>query len=268
LSLRYLGNTGPGWLAAGLCAANFVLAFLVLGESRQPSSEHVASRPHLEQWRHILTQPRVGLLVVVFFLATFCFSCFETTLPLLVSETFHLDIAKDERAATTITYLYAFCGVVGAFVQGGMIGRLVQRWGEARVIAISLLLTGLSLAPMPFLHGSSDLSWNILVRADGLPWLGLLVALAVLSIGSSLTRPPLFGLLSSLTSAAEQGATIGVAQSAGSLARILGPIYAAPLLDRHLALPYLSCAILAIATALLVHRQLGSTRAGPTPATP
>jgi len=33
--------------------------------------------------------------------------------------------------------------------------------------------------------------------------------------------PPVFGLLSNYTSANEQGATIGVAQSAGSLARIL-----------------------------------------------
>src|SRR6266536_6453930 len=52
VSLKYLGNTGPGWVAAGLCAANFLLACFILVESRQPTSEHVAQRPHLDQWLH------------------------------------------------------------------------------------------------------------------------------------------------------------------------------------------------------------------------
>src|SRR5260370_40975705 len=50
LSLKHLGNTGPGWIAAGLCAANFLLALAILVESRKPASEHVAPRPHIDQW--------------------------------------------------------------------------------------------------------------------------------------------------------------------------------------------------------------------------
>src|SRR5204863_6199257 len=37
LGLKFLGNTGPGWLAAGLCALNFLLALFILAESRKPS---------------------------------------------------------------------------------------------------------------------------------------------------------------------------------------------------------------------------------------
>src|SRR5215467_6530056 len=47
LSLKHLGSTGPGLIAAGLCAANFLLALFILVESRKPSSEPVAHRPHL-----------------------------------------------------------------------------------------------------------------------------------------------------------------------------------------------------------------------------
>src|SRR6266700_3219074 len=101
LSLKYLGSTGPGWIAASLCAANFFLALFILVESRKPSSELIAHRPHLTQWAHTLTQPKIGLLVVVFFLATFCFSCFESTLPLVVSDNFHLNIKRDETSAST-----------------------------------------------------------------------------------------------------------------------------------------------------------------------
>lgn len=260
LSLQYWGSGGPGWVAAGLCAANFVLAFTVLAESWQPASGQAVARPHLAQWKHTLRQPKVGLLVVVFFLATFCFSCFETTLPLVVSDNFNLDITSDERAAATVTYLYAFCGIIGAFVQGGLIGRLVKRWGEPKVIALSLLLTGLSFAPIPFIRGESQLSGAVLLTVSGLPWLGLLGVLGVLSVGSSLTRPPLFGLLSVWTPAHEQGATLGVAQSAGSLARIIGPIYAATLFDRHPTFPYVTCAMVSVATGLLVLQRLRQGR--------
>ena len=62
-------------------------------------------------------------------------------------------------------------------------------------------------------------------------------------------------MLSNLTPAQEQGATIGVAQGAGSLARILGPIFATALLPYSPPLPYLICAgVLLVTTVLLVQR--------------
>ena len=77
MSLRHWGDTGPGWVAACLCAGNFLLALFILKESHRPDSAQAAPRPHLDQWAHTLREPKVGLLVIVFFLATFCFSCFE-----------------------------------------------------------------------------------------------------------------------------------------------------------------------------------------------
>jgi multidrug resistance protein len=257
VSLKYIGNSGPGWVAAALCAANFLFALFVLVESWKPSSEHVPQRPHLDQWLHTLREPRIGLLVIVFFLATFCFSCFESTLPLLVSDNFHLDIRNDETSATTVVYLFAYCGIIGAFIQGGAIGRLVKKLGEPRLIALSLVLTAVSLALLPFIKGTSQLSWKALVQSGGGPWLVMLAALGLLSVGTSLTRPPLFGLLSNLTPAHEQGATIGVAQSAGSLARILGPIFATTTLHYVPPLPYLACTVVLLATAVVFMNRIG-----------
>jgi len=256
ISLQHLGLTGPGWVACGLCALNFVLALFILTESRQPGSALAPERPHLEQWKHTLTQPKVGLLVLVFFLATFCFSCFESTLPLIVGDNFHLDLTTNESAGSTVAYLFVYCGLIGAFVQGGLTGRLVKKMGEPKLIALSLVLTGISLALLPFVKGNTHLSWKVLFQPDGRPWVCLLSTLALLSIGSSLTRPPLFGLLSNLTSAQEQGATIGVAQGAGSLARILGPIFATTILHYFPPLPYLTCTAVLLVTAALVIRGL------------
>jgi MFS family permease len=244
LGIQLFDVRGPGYLAAGLCAINFILAFAILPESWKPSCDHVAARPHLSQWLHTLGQPKVGLLIAVFFLATFCFASFETTLGLLISSNFHLQTVSHKDMQMS-GYLIAYCGIIGAAVQGGAIGRMVKRSGEPRVIANSLFLLAAGLAPIPFIHGGGVLAWAL-----------LLLALAVLAIGSSLTRPPVFGMISILTPANEQGATIGVAQSAGSLARIIAPIFAATLLGVYSFLPYVICSVISLLTAMLVVRKL------------
>jgi MFS transporter, DHA1 family, tetracycline resistance protein len=265
IALRLFGSTGPGWTAAALCAANFFLALFILAESLKPGSDQVVRRPHLAQWAHTLAQPKIGLLILIFFLATFAFSCFESTLPLLVSDNFNLGITVDEtKPATTVISLFVFCGIIGAFIQGGAIGRLVQKFGEPKLISLSLLLTGISLILLPYIKGDGQLKWLAVLHAADWPWIKMLLALALLAVGSALTRPPLFGLLSNLAPANEQGATIGVAQSAGALARILGPLFAAILYLRVAPLPYVFCGVLAILAALLTWQFLCRKDSAPT----
>ena len=239
VSVTYLGVSGPGWTAAVLCAMNFLMTLTLLGESWRPNSEHVKPRPRLDQWAHTLRQPSLALLIGIFFFATFCFTCFETTLGLVVGANFHLDPAR-KHDSQMIGYLFAYCGVIGVIIQGGAIGYLVRRFGEPRIIATSMLLLAVSLAPIPFLAN----------------WTTLFVTLAVLALASSLTRPPVFGMLSMLAPPHEQGSTIGVAQSAGSLARILGPIFAGSLYQYHPSLIYLACSGISLATGLVAWQYL------------
>jgi DHA1 family tetracycline resistance protein-like MFS transporter len=261
VSLKYLGITGPGWVAAAFCGVNFLLALWFLPESRHPGAEQAPERPHLAQWRHTLTTPGIGLLVIVFFLSTLCFSCFEVTLALLVCDNFGLDIKDNATTATVATYLFVYCGVIAAFVQGGMIGRIVKKLGEPRVITLSLVITAVSLALLPFIKGSGLLSWGILARPEGGAWWALLGALGLLALGSSLTRPPLFGLLSNLTAANEQGANIGVAQAAGSLARIIG-LFGAPIIFLELSSPalFVGCAVILLLTSVFVTKKLSPAK--------
>jgi MFS transporter, DHA1 family, tetracycline resistance protein len=259
IALKFGGATAPGWAAAALCAANFLLAFFILAESLKPGSAQASQRPHLDQWLHTLSQPKIGLLVLIFFLATFAFSCFESTLPLLVSDNFNLGITMDEtRPATTVISLFVFCGLIGAFIQGGAIGRLVKLLGEPKLIALSLVLTGISLAVLPFVKGDGQLKWLAVLHLTDWPWIKMLMALALLAVGSALTRPPLFGMLSNLTPDNEQGATIGVAQGAGALARILGPIFAASLYVHVPELPYVICGAVSVLAAMLAALRLAA----------
>lgn len=266
-SMKAFGPTGPGWVAASLCAANFLLALAILPETRKPDT-HAPQRPRFAQWSHTFANAPIRVLVLVFFLATFCFTCFETTLGLLIARNFQLmadgeftrlDMLKGNGftdAATASAILFAYCGIIGAFVQGGPLGKLVKRFGEPKLIAVSLVLVAVSLGPLPFVKGDSRLAWDVLLSSEGTPWWALLALLGVLAIGSGLTRPPVFGMISNLTPANEQGATIGVAQSAGSLARILGPLFAASLFQLNPLIPYLTCAVIALVTALIAWQQL------------
>ena len=199
------------------------------------------------------------MLVAIFFLATFAFSCFESTLALLVNDDFNLGIETNLAApTTTVVSLFVFCGLISAMVQGGMIGRLVKKFGEPKLIAASLIMTGVSLVMLPLIKGNGALSWLAVLHLANWPWTGLLLVLVLLSFGSSLSRAPVFGLLSNLTPANEQGATIGVAQSAGSLARIVGPIFAATLYGHIPMLPYVICGGISIVAGIAAVAKLGA----------
>src|SRR5262249_8773111 len=138
---------------------------------------------------------------------------------------------KDHR----VGYLFTYAGLITALLQGGVIGRLVKRFGEPNLIFTSLLIFAVGLAMLPF---QTHLA-------------GLLVALAVLAIGSGINRPPVFGLISLKSSPHEQGANLGVAQSFGSLARIFGPMFATAAFQIKPSLPYLICSGIALLTSLL-----------------
>jgi MFS family permease len=240
-SFKHFGLAGPGAVAAGICAINFLLGCFILPETRKKDAAPAIRRPRFAQIRHVLGMKEVGFLIGIYFLGTFAFTAFESTLPLLLHTKLHYD---EEH----VGYVFAFCGIMAAMVQGGGIGRLVKSFGERRLIGASLLVVAVSLVLMPL--------------ANSLPT--MLAALAVFAIGSGINRAPTMGLISQLSPADEQGTTLGIAQSAGTLARVLGPTVATTLYDLWLPAPYLACATIALLAGLLaVLRLMGSTPRSP-----
>ena len=126
-------------------------------------------------------------------------------------------------------WIFAFVGVISAIVQGGLIGKLVRRFGEPALVMAGGLLFSVSLFASPFV-------------APAIGLLGILSVGALSSIGNALAAPSLASLASKSASAAEQGSVMGVMQSVASLARAVGPALAAVLIysavahmgyDRH-----------------------------------
>lgn len=240
-AFKHFGLAGPGVVAAVICAINFVLGCIILPETRKKDAAPPIQRPRLEQIRHVLAMKEVGFLIGIYFLGTFAFTSFESTLPLLLNA----KLSFDEEH---VGYVFAFCGIMAAMVQGGGIGRLVKSFGERRLIGASLIVVAISLVLMPLANTLAT----------------LLGALAVFAIGSGINRAPTMGLISQLSPADEQGTTLGVAQSAGTLARVLGPTVATTLYDLWLPAPYLACATIALLAGLLAAlRLMGSTAKPP-----
>jgi len=71
------------------------------------------------------------LLVIVFFLSTLCFSCFEVTLALLVCDNFGLNIKDIRHHRDVATYLFVYWGLIAALCKGDDRSH-VKKFGEPK----------------------------------------------------------------------------------------------------------------------------------------
>ncbi len=188
--------------AAMLSGTNLLVAFFGLPESLSPELRGRATRGSWLGWSDLAVvwrdSPLRGLMLL-FFLVMFCFSMMEATLALFCQQRFGFGVRQT-------SWLFVFVGVILVIVQGGLLGRLVKRYGERSLIlsGIVLMAAGLVLLPLSQL------------------WL-LLLSLGLLAVGQGVHNPSSLGLLSRLTDESSQGSTIGLSRSFGALARALGP---------------------------------------------
>lgn len=231
---RY-GNAVLAFTAAGVSAVSFVLALCFLPESR-PGNRKAPEGPSLwadpfRDWSRTAVLPLVGPLVAISFLVNLAFSDWETIFSLFL-RLLHYDIP-------TIGWFFAYLGLIVALFQGGIVGRLVKRFGEPILLQIGLAASALALFLTPLCSSTGQ----------------LLGCLTLLAVGFGTLRPVLFGTASILTSPERQGAVLGVLQGAGSLGRVAGPLLGGWLLDHGAGLPFW-------AGTLLLFLALGLTPSG------
>jgi DHA1 family tetracycline resistance protein-like MFS transporter len=234
----------PFLAGAVLSTIAFVLVLTRLPESLPAdASARVASR--VVTWRGLVetaTHPAIGLLVGVGFLSVFAFAALEGTFSLYLGERFGWGAG---RAA----FGFAYLGVVSAVVQGGLIRRLVPRFGEPRLIVAGVATLAVGLAALAGVSGTP----------------GLLAAALIVAVGQGLYSPTVSGLLSRVTPPGDQGAIFGTLSSAQTLARMLSYAAANVLLARSgPSAPYLegsAAALAALALAWLVARRVSEGKA-------
>ena len=209
----------PFFFAAALCFANALLLYFTLPET--VTADHPAKnragggRSLREVWR-ALKQPKLAFVLVIYFLFIVAFSIMTTSFSLYTMFRFGYD-------AQHTGYLFAYVGLIAVVIQGGLIGRLVKRFGELPLVMVGALCFAISLFAVPFVGPA----------AGGLA--GLLIGGGVFSMGNSLATPALTSLASKSAGAAQQGVVLGVTQSTASLARAVGPTLAAVLISSSIA---------------------------------
>lgn len=188
----------PGYAAAALTAANMLFAWIKLPESHHRPDATRRTRTPLP-WRTIAAP------VAVLFAATLAFSVMYVVFPLFGERHFG-------ATRSTVSYWFAFVGLVTAIVQGGLLGRLAAALGEAGVarLGTAMLAVGFVLVPVA---GQATNTTPLFY-----------VVLVLLGAGFGMTGPAMIGLVSRHTAAERQGRVLGVTQSASSMARIVGPI--------------------------------------------
>ena len=211
----------PFIFAAGLCFANAVLLYFTLPETITPDhpARHSAARGRgLRQVIDALKQPILAFVLTIYFLFIVAFSIMTTAFSLYTMFRFGYD-------AQHTGYLFAYVGLIAVIIQGGLIGRLVKRFGELPLVIVGALSFAISLFAVPFVGPA----------AGGLA--ALLVGGGVFSLGNSLAGPALTSLASKSAGPNEQGTVLGVTQSVASLARAVGPVLAAVLINSSVAHP-------------------------------
>jgi DHA1 family tetracycline resistance protein-like MFS transporter len=194
----------PGIGAAVASLVAFVLVLTRLPETLDTDTRREARRHplNLGSLAETLSHPLVGLCLLMVFFTIFAFANFETTFAQFAKLRF-------AYSTSTIAWLFVYAGVLGAIVQGGLVGKLAKRFGEVRLIIAGTLLSFLALGLLPYAPTRGP----------------LLVILAVLALGQGIAHPSLSAFTSKQVAPDEVGGVMGVYQGMSSLARIIGPFW-------------------------------------------
>jgi multidrug resistance protein len=240
---QHLGSHAPGLAAAGLCILNAAFAWGFLPETRVRVEPEAGAplpvRPRA-MVRRVLRSPldAAPRLIWMYAVGMAAFSGFTAVLVLFLEARFGI-------TAATVGFVFAWTGLVSVLARGFVLGPLVDRLGEARLSRIGLLMLGAGLVALPFtwqVPGSVAVAegW-LLGAADPLEVpvriLVLGAVIALIPLGTAFTFPCVTSLLSRVIDASERGVTMGVQQSFGGAARVVGPLWAGFAWD-HLGTPY------------------------------
>lgn len=226
-ALGTISYAAPAWGAAALAAVAFGVTLAGL-----PETHRRTRRDRPLPWRDVprlITRPVLGRVLLVDFLYWVSFAVYQTTFALFGKIRFGWGV-------TEVGYLLAVVGVIGAIVQGGLVGLVVRRLGERKTLVAGLLLAAAGLGATAFVY-SVPLFVALLIPA---------------SVGAALSNPSLIALISHASGKEEQGSVQGVSSSLESLGRTLGPVWGNGFLDLFgEGAAYFSAAVVLAVTAFV-----------------
>ncbi|WP_437586544.1 MFS transporter [Sorangium sp. So ce1000] len=218
------GYGAPAYGAAVLSLLSILLTGTLLpakppspagAEATNAAAARPASMGRGDAFRRYFDRPLPRRRLLEFFAFSLSFSTLIGGLALFLERRFAFGVKETG-------YLYAFSGLIGGSIQGGLIGRLAKRYGEERLALIGF--------------ASMVVGYGLLGLATTLPMLLALVGVA--AFGAAVVRPAVTTLLTKSVGRDEQGAALGVSQSLASISQIVGPIGAGWLIEHRALAAY------------------------------
>ena len=197
------GYPVPLFTAAGLALVTIFLTIFLLPESKQP----VATAPSIAQIVASLRMADLGTLLRSQFCFSLAFAMWVSVFALFAER------ALNFNASQTST-IFVVSAVVGIVVQAGLIGRLVERFGEGRLAMTGFASLALGYGSVFFVHSLA----------------ALLVIVFFWSLGGALLRPTMSSLISQNAPADQRGTILGVNDSLGNVAFVISPFISTKIL--------------------------------------
>jgi multidrug resistance protein len=229
--LAQYSYTYPIYLAAALSLTSILGTYFLLPANPQKPEEAGADegpaapggeRLALLEWgRYVeyFRRPVLGPLLWKYFCYVFSFGFFMSGFALFAERRYTW--GGHPFGPKEVGYIFAYAGFLGAILQGGLLGRLVKRFGERPLLAFGFL--------------SGAVSYTLLGFAYTVPQLIGVTTIAALY---GVVRPVITSLITQMASRREQGTVLGLTQSLSSVAQITAPIIAGYLINSHLLVAF------------------------------
>ena len=210
----------PFWVAGILGIISTVVAVILLPKDSDERFKSSTKNPEdalLEggwaQVKSLLTPVMTTLFLMIFIMA-FGLAGFESIYSLYVNEVHHFDLQS-------IALVLTLNGIISLILQAFLFDRMVQWWGEVRVIRYCFFASAIGTAFVIYDHSH----WQ------------LIVATLVVFEAFDMLRPAITTLLTKM-SKNNQGLLNGVNMSLTSVGNIIGPLISGALLDINYQYPY------------------------------
>lgn len=244
----------PFYVSGALCLINCAYGFFILPESHPKEKRTPIVLAKLNPFGAVgalRSAPGVGALVLVYCLATFAQLVLQATWVLFTTFRFNWGPGQNGVALFAV-------GVCAVIVQGGLLGRLVKRFGEA-----PLAIAGLASGTVAYtLYGLAPQGW-------------MLYVIIYANFLSFAVAPALQGLVSKSFDASQQGYIMGSLSAISSMIMVVTPLIGTGLLgsvshlpphDWRVGISFFLCSALQGAALLIAWQRLrGAVSASPAP---
>ena len=243
------GKHTPGLMAAALCLVNMAFAWKYLTEIRKPNiateqqtGVKAVRRSSRETVWRVVAHPAepASRLILIYALAIGAFQGTTAVLALFLAWRFGV-------TESTIGYVFMYIGTLSVVVRALLLGKIIDRFGEARLSRVGLILLALGLV-------------GVSLSRD---YVTLALAVGLLPLGTAFTFPCVTAMLSRVVSSADRGLYMGVQHTYGGITRVAFPVVLGIAFDATgQASPFWISAFVVLGT-LLMSRDLESYAPAP-----